>query len=598
MVPQITSTLKLVTDPMREVAKTVRDYDLSTGMADMMAGLTVSVVELPQAMAYALIAGVPAEYGIYTSIVQGIIGSLMASNDLLATGPTNTQSLLIAATVSHVVARSGGDAGPALYLKLAIGLTLLKGLIQILFATARMGALVRYVSRSVIVGFTAGAGVLIIFGQLPNLLGLKSTSGAALPGLLGSVPELATHLGQINTHAMGLGLGLLVLLIALRKCVPRLPGPLIAVVLGAAVVAVLGWTGGQLSLVSELSGSLPRPSLPSLSYDQAQALIGGAMALAVLGMIETVGIGTSVAMKTGQPIDANREFMAQGVANVIGGFFQNIPGSGSFTRTALNQMAGARTRFAGVINSLIIAAVVLALGSQAHYIPLTAIAAVLFIVAWGLIDFRQIRKIILSSRGEAAICMATLIAALILPLSYAIFVGVALSISLYVRRTSQLQVQEVVQGTGGIFVERPIEEVDSPRPRLVFLQVMGDLFFGVAHELEDRLMTIEKQGAQVIILRLKHCHFIDTTALNILERVIEGIHLRGGEVIFCGVHPRVYESLELFGMVKLLGDDKVIPASTGGFESAKRAIRRGRQLLGYSPSAQLPLADDVGQYAI
>ncbi len=593
------SMAKAASAPARELIQTFAEYDLAAFMADSMAGLTVAVVELPQAMAYAMIAGVPAAYGIYTSIVQGIIGSLLASNDLLATGPTNTQSLLIAATVSRVIGQSGAQAGPALYLKLAIGLTVVKGLVQILFATARLGALVRYVSRSVIVGFTAGAGILIIFGQLPNFLGLQTGSGASsLPGLLGSVPRLLWHVGDVNAHALGLGFGLLVLLVALRRWQPRAPGPLIVVVLGAIVVAAMHWTSGELSLVGRLPGSLPKPSIPAIDLQQAESLIGGAVALAILGMIETVGIGKSVAMKTGQRIDANREFMAQGIANLVGGCFQNIPGSGSFTRTALNQMAGARTRLAGVFNSLIIAGLFLALGSEARYIPLTALAAVLFIVAWGLIDWRQILRILRTSPGEAGICLATLFAALVLPLSYAIFVGVILSISLYLRRAGQLQLQELVQSRSGLFLERPVDRADGPRPRMVFLQVGGDLFFGVAHELEDRLLAIEEHGAQVIILRLKRCPSIDTTTLTVLQRVIGGIQDRGGHVILCGVQPQVEKKLVQFGLIDQLGRENVIPASRGGFESAKQAIHHGRSLLGFVPSLELPAVVEPVEYVI
>lgn len=573
--------------PMRQLAQTVRTYRWPTFRHDLLAGLTVAVVEIPQAMAYAYIAGVPPQYGIYTSIVQGFLGALFASNDHLATGPTNTQSLLIFAAASQIVGPGAGGAHEALYLQVVIGLTLVKGLIQLVFAAARMGNLVRYVSTSVIIGFTAGAGVLIAVGQLPAFLGVAADGSG--PGVIGAVSALLPHLGDINALALGVGGAALAIVLGARLVSPLVPGPLLAVVLPAAAVWALGWDDGRVALVGDLPGGLPGFAVPALSLDQAEAMLSGAFALALLGMIETVSIGKSIASHSGQRISANQEFFAQGLANVVGSFFQNIAGSGSFTRSALNYMAGGRTRLAGVYNAGFVAAIFLLLAPQARYIPLASLAAILFVVAYGLIDWKAIRRIVRAGKSDAIVCLITFLAALLLPLAYAIYVGIFLNLALYLRRASQLHMAEMVRTSGGPFHERPITDRAGEK-KVIFLSIEGDLFFGVADEMQDRLTELANSGVRVVILRLKRTHSIDATVQAVLERFVAQMHAKGGHVLLCGVKPELMERFRRYGLVAQLGEDNVFEAGFGVFTSAKRALQRARILVGVSLDA-----DQVGE---
>lgn len=562
--------------PLLAPVETLRHYNLRKLKSDLVAGATVSVVEVPQAMAYAIIAGVPPEMGLYTSIVQAILGSLFTSNEHLATGPTNTQALLTASIVSRLTQK------PELYLPLVCVLALVKGAIQLICAAARLGSLVRYVSQAVIVGFTAGAGVLIAVGQIPNLLGLKHLQTPQhLPGITGELAQMLPHIGEINLRSLVVGLSCLAGVIACRMVSRWIPGPLLAVCAAAAVTWAAGWDDAQLAQIGPIPRQLPGFSLPALSLDKLPDILPGALAIALLGMIETVAIGKSLATQSGKRIHANQEFFAQGLANLASSFFGCMPGSGSFTRSKLEQMAGGATRFAGVFNSLLIVVILLAFAPQARYIPLTSLAAVLFSVAFSLLDWQYILRIVRTNRSDAIVCLTTFVATLLLPLEYAIYAGVFLNLVLYLRQASQLRIAEMVGTPGGPFHERPVCTREG-RKAVLFLQLEGDLFFGVADELQDRLSDLAASGVKVVILRLKRTHYIDSTVLGALEHFIRGYQKKGGYVLLCGVKPELMQVLGNFGLVKLLGAENVFPAAYGVFTSAKLALARARHLVGES----------------
>ena len=564
--------------PFRPAIRSARDYSAAKLRSDLVAGLTVAVVAVPQSMAYAYIAGVPPQYGIYSSIIQCFISAIFTSNDHLTCGPTNTQALLVAATVTRIV--EPGD--PAMYLQLAIGLTMLKGVIQLAFSLARVGDLVKYVSQSVIVGFAAGVGVLIGFGQLADFLGLNVTRSAdEYPGVIGITQRLLPHITEINPITLGIAVGSLILILVIRAWSKTAPAALIAVVLASIPVYLFGWTESQTDLVGRLPAFLPTPSWPTLSWANAEAMLGGAGALALLGMIETIGIGKSIAIHTGAKIHANREFFAQGVANIAGSFFQNFSGSGSFTRTALNYHAGGKTRFAGVFNACFVALILMLCSDLAEYVPMAALSAILLMLAYQLIDFKRIIQIVRTSRSDAAVCLITFVSALVLPLAYAIYLGIFLNIALYMRRASRLHMAEVVHPTGGPFIERPLKDRHGDQP-VVFLQLEGDLFFGVADELQDKLAMLLNDTPRVVILRLKRTHYIDTTVLGVFDQFVRNMADRDRYVILCGLRPDLTQKLKSFGLVELIGPHNIFETGFGVFGSAKQAFGRAKELVGSS----------------
>jgi SulP family sulfate permease len=566
--------------PFRPPIEAARNYSVAKLRKDLIAGLTVAVVEVPQAMAYALLAGVPPQYGIYTSVIQGFFGALLSSSEHMTTGPTNTQSLLIASAVTRLAVPT---ADPGTYLSLVFGLTLLKGLIQLAFAAARMGAMVRYVSRSVIVGLAGGAGVLIIVGQIPRVLGVDADHAPSrFAGAMAGVDRLLQHVHEVNSKAVIVAGVSLLVIVGLRAVSRFLPGALLAVIAGALVVVATGWTPADLPLVGDLPRAFPSLRLPALSWGDAEALFGGALALALLGMLESVAIAKSIAASTGNRISANQEFFAQGLTNTISSFFQCIPGSGSFTRSALDHAAGAQTRFAAVYNAIFVALLFFVAGAWAKYIPLASLGAVLVVIGLGLIDWSYIPRMIRSSRSDAAVCGMTFVAAMVLPLEFAIFLGIFLNIALYLRTSSRLHVSEMIHRPGGPFLERPIIDRETGQRQVVFLQFEGDLFFAVADELQDRLTPLVNSDVRVVIIRLKRTHSIDATVLGVLEKFARDLQARQGYLILCGIKPDLMAVVRSYGLVDQIGADNVFPSGSGVFTSAKQALERARKLVGRS----------------
>ncbi|NOY91095.1 MAG: SulP family inorganic anion transporter [Deltaproteobacteria bacterium] len=593
--------LRTLLRPLAPPVRTLREYRLRDLPHDLIAGLTVSAVDLPQSMAFALIAGVPPIYGLYTAMVLALLGALFTSSRFLSVGPTNTQSLLVASIVAHVY-----GVHDMHYVYLVIALTGIKGVIQLAFAAARMGDLVRYVSRSVMLGFTAGAGVLILVEQFPSFLGVGvARAGHSLPGVLGAAQRLAPELGHVDLRSVGVGVATLVIVLGAKAIWRRAPGPLFAIVGAAVWVWAMGWVGTDMRLVPPMPHGLPHFELPRLGFGVApqriewrelEALLGGALALAVLGMLESVAIAKSIAVRTGQRISANQEFFSQGFANLVGSFFLCMPGSGSFSRTALQYEAGARTRVASVFCAAFNALFFVLLAPLAHFIPLAALAAILFVVAVGLIDLRALARIGRTSRAELGVAGVTFLSALVVPLSYAIYVGIFLSLALYLRQASRLRAIEMLPTDSGVFVERALCD-QSGASDILLLQLEGDLFFGVADELADRFAALVQAPVQAVVIRMKRTHVVDASVLAVFERFVRDMQERKCHVLICGLSPALLASFEAFGLTELLGPENLFETRRGIFESTTRALDRAQTLVGKPAPSAPPVAlgtDDEG----
>lgn len=312
-----------------------------------------------------------------------------------------------------------------------------------------------------------------------------------------------------------------------------MPGPLLTLVLGGVVVAVTNWSDDHLPLVSAIPQGLKWPAFPNFNIAQWENLFPAVLALSVLGLMEAYAIGKFLAMKTGSVISANRELFSQGVTNFVSSFFYCIPGSGSFSRSTLNYYAGARSRFAGLFNSIAVLVMFLFFSPLVEYIPMSCIAVILFVIAYELIDWRYLKRVIKVDRGEAVACIGTFLATLFVPLAYAVFAGVFLNIALYLRRAAVLHIAEMVQASNGSFQEHPMNDRRSTPAR--FLQIEGNLFFGLGDELREQLIRLAESRPRVVIFRLKRTHSIDATVLAVFEQFVLQVQSHGGHVILCGV---------------------------------------------------------------
>jgi SulP family sulfate permease len=401
---------------------------------DALAGLSGALIVLPQGIAYAVIAGMPPEYGLYCAIGPAIVAALFGSSWHLVSGPTAPISIVVFSALSPLAA-----PGSPQYVTLALTLGLLVGAIQLTLGLVRLGRLTNLISHSVIVGFTTGAAFLIAASQLKHFFGLT------VPGRTGFFPtlfEAMKALPELNPAVTAVGAITLVTCVLSRRVAPRLPHMVIAMIAGSLVALWWPWTnvpGAVIPLVGALPAAIPPLSLPSFDLDDWNRLGGSAIAIAILGLTEAVAIARAVALRAGQTIDGNQEFIGQGLSNIAGSFLSGYPSSGSFTRSGVNFAAGAKTPLAAVFASLILMAMLLFIAPIVAYLPIAAMAGVLFVVAWGLIDLQAIRHIFAAWKGErdeAIVFCVTFFSTLLIALEFAVFVGILVSLILHSLRNT------------------------------------------------------------------------------------------------------------------------------------------------------------------
>ncbi|MEP6702904.1 MAG: SulP family inorganic anion transporter [Betaproteobacteria bacterium] len=397
----------------------------TTLRADAIAGLSGALIVLPQGIAYATIAGLPPEYGIYGAIVPAILGALFGSSWQLVTGPTASASIVVFASVSAVAAAHGGDI-----VQLALTLTLVVGLIKLVFACLNVGRVIEWVSDSVVIGFTAGAACLIASSQIGALLGYEQPRGLSFLQIL---KYAFGHAAETNPAVLVVAVITLVAAFVVRALSRKLPHMLLAMLIGglaaALIEALLPEQRGAVRTIGELPSPVPPLSTPSFAFDLWRDLIFGASAIAVLGVTEAVSIARAFALRTGQKIDGNQEIFGQALANIGGAFTSGYLSSASFSRTAIHYEAGGQTPLANLFCAGFAMLLVIMVAALVAHLPVAAMAAILVYVAWGLIDRPRIAHAWRTSRREFAVLFLTFCASLLIQIEYAVFVGIALSLA-------------------------------------------------------------------------------------------------------------------------------------------------------------------------
>jgi SulP family sulfate permease len=415
---------------MEKHTRNVTRYDRSLLRRDVGAGLTVAAIAVPQAMAYALLAGVSPVYGLYTAIVVAALGSLFGSSAYLIHGPTNAVALVVFGVVAGV-GTGPDDAGR---LGLVALLAMLAGLIQVTLALLKLGGLARHVPAAVLVGFITGAGLLEALAQIPTILGLR-LAGAGGDLILHRLWLTCSRGGPADVCSLAISVTTLALVVGLHRLggrlKMRLPEMLLSLVAVSALVALLGLTpspGRACGL--RVEGGLPTPRLPVLppgGLGQLPAIGGGALAIALLGLVEGLAMARSLAARSGQPLDCNRQCLAEGLANLGGGFFQCLPGSGSLSRSALNYSAGAVTRLSGIIAAAAVAASLVLFAPLLRFVPPAALSAVLLWTAWHIVEPRRLWAC-LRSRPDSVVLLSTALSVVFLRVEFAVFVGIGSSV--------------------------------------------------------------------------------------------------------------------------------------------------------------------------
>ncbi|MER2600327.1 MAG: SulP family inorganic anion transporter [Caldilineales bacterium] len=539
----------------------LRAYQGKDLRADVVAGITVGVVALPQGIAFALLAGLPAEMGIYTSIVAAMVGALWGSSNQLSSGPTNNAALLVFSILLPLAV-----PGSALYISAAGLLAVLAGLLRLLMGLARLGVLINFVSDSVIVGFTAGAGILIIIGQLRSLLGLNFTNS---PYLIETLGHLAANLGHIHLLSALTGLGTIVVTLLAKRINKALPAPLLAMIIAALAVALFKLDERDVLVLAALRRSLPPLTpLPLFNWELVGDLSTGALAVAAIGLVEAMSIARAFAAQTGQRLDSNQEFVGQGLANIASGFLGGFAASGSFNRSALSFEAGARTPLAGALSGVVVLVVIWLFAPLAVFVPLPAIAALLVVSAYSMINRREMVRIWQGSHGDRFIMLATLGAALLLPLQFAVLTGVLMSLIYYIWRTSMPRVYAVVPDTQFKYLVPQLtaegEERRPTCPQLSILEIEGDLYFGAAPNVEEVISHTREQhpGQRFLLLLMTSVDQIDISGIHMLESVVRSYRETNGDVFLVRVHEPIFKFMQATGFVQRLGADHFLEEDT------------------------------------
>lgn len=532
----------------------LRGYQRTDLGPDLIAGLTVAAVAVPQSMAYASVAELPAYYGLYTAILAVIVGALWGSSRYLSTGPTNASSLVVLSVLVTIA-----NPGDPIFLLGASVMAFLAGLFRLVLAGLRLGAMTTLASRPVLLGFIAGAGVLIAFGQLRHLLGLDY---ASTPSLYHMVAGLAEHAHETHWPTLLVGLGTLGATMLLKRVSARTPAALVAVIAAALAVWLFGLDHRGVQVIGEIPRSFPPLTweatgmLPDLEL--VRSLLVGSLAVAALGLVEAIAAAQSLARKEGQRLDSNQELFGQGIANVTCGLLSGYPASGSLTRSVLNHLAGARTQLSSLFAGVTILVAMLALAPYASLIPRAGLAGIVLVVAWNMVDRKGIVHVFRTSRSEAGIMVVTFLATLVVPLEFAILAGVLVSLGMFIVRASLPRVYQTVPDPT---FRHMVEAIDKPTcPQLGIITIQGPLFFGAVHHVEEELRHHHEDhpGQIHLVLRMHGVETCDLTGVEMLENIVNTYRRLGGDVFIIRPHRPVREIFDESGFLNLLGKDHIL----------------------------------------
>lgn len=559
----------------------LRRYSARDLRADLVGGLSVAAVAVPQAMAYALIAGLPARIGLNTAIVMTAVGALLDSSRQLINGPTNAISIALLGAI-------GAHAGSASLIESVVLITFLVGAIQLAISLARLGDLTRYISHSVIVGFTAGASLLLVLDQLKNLLG-QSGMGGVHDHFLARFWSSLTAGGPIHLPTLLVGLGSILLVLLLRVVKrrigwPLLPEFLLVVVAMAAITAAFRLDQHGVKVVGDIPASLPEPGFPRFDFERIREFSSSALAIALLGLLEAISMAKSIAAVTRQKLDLNQQCLSEAAANLAGSLFTCMPGSGSLTRSAINQQAGASTQWSGVISAATVALVVVMLGPYAHFIPRSALAALLILTAARMVNLKDLRFHVRASRFDAVIVAVTAVSAFAISIEFCVLIGIVMSCLLVVPRAGNILLTEFVESEADFVRERLPE--DQPSPQVLIFGLEGELFFGSSVSLERHFDLIESRvndATRVVVLRMKRARNPDAVGLSELEGLIHRLEARGVKVLLCGVRPDLHRRLERSGLLAKLDRQHVFLEQPVRQTSTQAAMRYARTLIEQAP---------------
>ena len=552
--------------------------DKQTLRADLIAGILGALLVLPQGFAFASLAGLPPEYGLYTAIVPCVIAALFGSSLHVVSGPTNANSLALFATLAPLAI-----VGSPAYIQLALAVTVLVGLMQWLIGALRLGSIANFISPSALRGFMTGAAALIAAHSLPDLLGIESPEKHGTGELF---VHIGQHLNAVRPGPVLVGAVTLAVVLVLRRVLPKWPYMLIGLAAGTALAALINsaspWPQwGAIAVVGSIPPIVPRFQWPGVELTSIPELLSIAFALTIVALGQSISIAKAVAARSGQAIDANREFRGQGLSNIVGGFFSSYVSCGSLNRSMPNLEAGARTPLAAVFASLWLLLLIAFTAPLLALIPLPAIAGLLLVIAWSLFDIPGWTRLWRHSRQDFAIALVTGFATMTIRIEMAILLGTILSLVTYLYRTSRPFIR--VMGFDSLERDRPfVVRADVPAPlpecpQLKMIRMEGEVYFGAVPHVADNLRELRSHAdaPRHLLVMAKSMNFIDVPAAELWRDEMAKRRAAGGDLYFHRPRPPVLELWQKVGFRDELGTDHVFATKRIAIASIFDKLDRG-----------------------
>ena len=527
-------------------------YQRNDLSGDVNAGLTVAVMLVPQAMAYAMLAGLPPIVGLYASTVPLVVYALLGTSRQLAVGPVAMVSLLVASAVGALE-----EPGTETFIAYATTLALLVGAIQFLMGALRLGFLVRLLSHPVISGFTSAAALIIAFSQLGGLLGIKITRSHHIHKI---VIEATGRIGEFQGATIAIGVLAIVLFLVVGRLKPAFPAALVAAVVGTLATWLLRLDQSGVRVVGDVPAGFPRPSLPRFDLDTLESLIPIALIISFVGFMESIAVAKAVAAKHRYEIAPNQELVALGAANLAGSVLGAYPVTGGFSRTAVNDQAGARTGLASIITAGIVALTLLFLTPLFYYLPVAILSAIIFVAAMKLVDLPELQHLWRLKRTDAFLLIVTFLATLGFGIERGILIGIGASLALFIVRTTRPHTAVLGQLPGQPEVFRNVDRFPEAQriPGLVILRVDATFYFANMDFLKDHLSRIEQECSgpfKGLIIDASSINDLDSSAVRALEEIARAYGERGVQLYFASVKGPVRDIMKRAGFYERLGED-------------------------------------------
>ncbi len=554
-----------------ELARSLkRGYTRKNFTSDLMSGVIVGILALPLAIAFAIASGVGPEQGLYTAIIAGFVISLLGGSRFQIGGPTGAFIVIVYGIVSQY-----GYDGLA-------SATLLAGIFLVIFGLAKFGAIIKFIPYPVTVGFTAGIAIIIALGQVPNFFGL-TFAGADPADAVGKIKLYASSFGSVNVFSVIVGLVALVVCIVWPKITTKIPGSLVAIIVATVLVKVLGWDSEYgvvtIGMKNHIPTGFPMPHLPNISLEMMQKVFQPALTIAMLGAIESLLSAVVADGMTSTKHRSNTELFGQGVANILSPIFGGIPATGAIARTATNIRNGAFSPISGLVHAVVLLLIMLVLGKYAEMIPMAALAAVLFQVAFNMCGYRTVIKMFKAPKSDVTVMLVAFFLTVIIDLTVAIEVGVLLAAVLFIKRMSDVsEMETVTTALREDDEEAAHNDLSRQVPKGVAVyELAGSLFFGAVDKFKDTMARISDKP-KILILRMRSVSSIDAAGIQMIEDLLVRCRREGTQLLLSGVHAQPVVALTRAGVLKQLGEENAL----GNIDAA---LNRAREILG------LPVVD-------